>query len=252
VRRPGATIVDRFLDWQGSIGDKRFFGFLNLFDAHDPYVEPPGWTPKYTPRRSGMDTYDSAIAYMDAQLGRLFDALRETGVLDRTIVVVTSDHGEQFGGHGLILHGNSLYMRSIHVPLIIRTPHSEATGVVVQSPVSLSALPATLLDLAWLDEASIPGQSLRATWQGSTPLDSSHAHSWIEQHPWGRPNEPATAGSMTSLVDSTHHWIRHASGKTELYAYREDTLELNDRATDSSTVAIRKAFEERFRSARRP
>jgi arylsulfatase A-like enzyme len=252
VRRPAADIVDRFLDWQGSLGPKPFFGFLNLYDAHDPYVEPPGWTPMYTPRTSGIDTYDSSIAYMDQQLGRLVDSLRVRGALAQTILIVTSDHGEQFGEHELMLHGNSLYMNSIHVPLLIRAPQRTPSGAIVDQPVDLSSLPATILDLANVSQHALPGRSLRATWEHSLPADSALAVSWIEQHPWGKVGEPATAGPVTSLVDATHHWILHSNDLVELYEYHSDSLELNDLGADSSTVSIREAFKAWARAFRMP
>jgi arylsulfatase A-like enzyme len=252
VRRPGADIVDDFLDWHASIDSTPFLGFLNLFDAHDPYVEPPSWTPRYAPRTSVIDTYDSAIAYMDAQVGRLVDSLERRGVLDETIVIISSDHGEQFGEHGLKLHGNSLYMNSIHVPLLIRAPQRTPAGVVVDVPVSLSAIPATVLDLAEVAEGELPGQSLRELWDGDPVADSAIALSWIQQHPWGKPGEPATDGALTSLVDGTYHWILSANDRVALYAYRADSLELLDRGSDPSLAGVRDSFRVRARLPRRP
>ena len=250
VRRPAAEIVDRFLEWQSSVQGAPFFGFLNLFDAHDPYVEPRGWLPQY-PGRSDVDTYDSAIAYMDDQLGRLFDTLRKRGVLDRTVVIVTSDHGEQFGEHGLVNHGNSLYLNTIHVPLLLRVPRGSPAGLTVDAPVSLTAVPATVLDLVGLNPAELRGQSLRTSWEGP-PADSAHAVAWIEQHPRGRKGDPATAGPMTSIVDAQYHWIRHADGRNELYAYRADSLEMVDRQADASMSDVIATFLRRAGLPRQP
>jgi len=241
-RRPAAEISDHFLRWQESIKGRRFFAFVNLFDAHNPYVEPPGWTPKYGTSGSDHDTYDSSIAYMDDQLGRLFDTLRQRRVLDRTIVIVVSDHGEQFGEHGLVNHGNSLYMNTIHVPFLLRAPGGVPAGLTVDAPVPLSAVPATVLDLLGLDPAELLGQSLRPSWEGSLGGDSAYAVSWIERHPQGRKGDPATDGPMTSIVNGQYHWIRHANGRNELYAYREDSLETVDWQADSSMADVVAAF----------
>ena len=66
-----------------------------------------------------INAYDGALAYLDQQLGILFNKLEEKGVLDRTIIIITADHGEEFGEHRVFDHGNSLYFPSVHVPLLI-------------------------------------------------------------------------------------------------------------------------------------
>lgn len=68
------------------------------------------------------NAYDAAIAYLDHQLGVLFRELEGAGLLEDTLIVITSDHGEQFGEHGLLTHGNSLYLPLLHVPLLISYP----------------------------------------------------------------------------------------------------------------------------------
>ena len=68
------------------------------------------------------DCYDDCIAFLDDQLGRLLDELRGQGLLDNTVVIITSDHGEAFGDHGLFGHASSLYLDEIGVPLVILSP----------------------------------------------------------------------------------------------------------------------------------
>ena len=67
------------------------------------------------------DSYDDCLGYLDEQLGQLFDELQRRGLLDQTLVIVTSDHGEGLGEHNLFDHGESLYRTEIRVPLVIRT-----------------------------------------------------------------------------------------------------------------------------------
>ena len=64
------------------------------------------------------------LAEMDEQLGKLFEELKRRGVMDNTIIIITSDHGEQFGEHSVMGHGNSLYLPVLHVPLLVRFPAS--------------------------------------------------------------------------------------------------------------------------------
>ncbi len=111
------------------------------------------------------DSYDSCIAYLDQELGRLFAELEGRGLLDNTLVIVTSDHGEQFNEHRLTGHGNSLYSSLVHVPLLIFPPSREPAGRVVTAPVSLRSLAATMVDpLGLCATAPLPGQSLARFW----------------------------------------------------------------------------------------
>jgi predicted AlkP superfamily pyrophosphatase or phosphodiesterase len=80
-----------------------------------------------------LDRYDGGIAYEDSIIGSIVERLRARGDLERTILVVTSDHGEQFGEHGLDSHGNSLYLPLLHVPLMVRAPGRAPAGQRVRS-----------------------------------------------------------------------------------------------------------------------
>src|SRR5262249_8714844 len=111
------------------------------------------------------DGYDNCIAFLDEQLGRLLGELRGQGLLDNTVVIITSDHGEAFGDHGHFGHGSSLHLDSTCVPLVILAPGAPA-GRVVDSPVSLRDLPATVVDQLGLRAGSpFPGRSLAAYWR---------------------------------------------------------------------------------------
>ena len=162
-RKP-ATVVNReFLDWlsRRRQPERPFFAFLNFFDVHYPYKLPDGGFHRFgrklrtqremdlienwrTVEKSGLsaqeiafmrDSYDDCIADLDEQLGRLIDELERRGVLDRTWLIVTSDHGESFGEqHGLFTHGTSLYQPQLHVPLVIVPPAESGSGAGTGSP----------------------------------------------------------------------------------------------------------------------
>ncbi len=109
-------------------------------------------------RRLGEDSYDNCLAYLDERLNDLFEDLQSRGVLDRTLVIITADHGEGIGEHGLFDHGESLYRPEIHVPLVILLPAEQRATGVVRETVSLRNLPATILDLAGLERGlAVPG-----------------------------------------------------------------------------------------------
>jgi arylsulfatase A-like enzyme len=100
---------------------------------------------RLTPRdvRRARDAYDDCLIALDAQLGAIIEVLRSRGVLDRTILIVTSDHGEQFGEHGSFGHGLSLFDEEARIPLLIRVPGLAPAGRVVAEEASLRDLAAT-------------------------------------------------------------------------------------------------------------
>ena len=129
---------------------KPFFAFINFMAAHGPRYPRSGfsagnWTkeslariepvnlnperyylPKYKLSQQELaflvDLYDSDISFLDSQIGSLISFLEKTGILDDTVVVLTSDHGENFGEHGFFEHQFCLYNTLLHVPLIVRYP----------------------------------------------------------------------------------------------------------------------------------
>ncbi len=100
-----------------------FFLYAQFEAAHHPYVLHEGF-PQFGNRE--MDRYDGEIAYVDHYVGILLDYLEHTKRLDRTVVVVFADHGEEFGEHGARQHSHALHAESVHVPLLVRVPGSRA------------------------------------------------------------------------------------------------------------------------------
>ena len=257
----GAREIDQsFLDWLSRRRpDRPFFAFLNYFDAHDPYELPDGYGGRFgirpkTPRDhhflfnfSGphdepaqmrdilmaRDCYDDCIRFLDEQLGRLLTELERQGLLDNTEVIITSDHGEAFGDHGIFGHSSSVNLDEIGVPLVILSPDAPA-GRWVDSPVSLRDLPATVVDLLGLSAGSpFPGRSLAAHWGlapgrmaagHATPAFSEQANSIAFQPQRG--SGPGHRGLQMSLVASGHHYIRDGMGVEQLYDLRRDPFEM--------------------------
>jgi tetratricopeptide (TPR) repeat protein len=101
------------------------------------------------------------VAHADELLGRFVEGLRGQGLLDKTILAVTSDHGEGLGDHGEQEHGIFLYREALHVPLVLRLPGGAGAGTRLKGPVAQVDIPATLLDLAGLPADGMDGASLR-------------------------------------------------------------------------------------------
>ena len=152
AERRAETVVQSAGDWILAAGTSPWLAWVHLFDPHAPYDAPP-------PASPGRAPYDAEVAYTDAMLGRLFDRLRQAGVLDRAVIVVTADHGEALGDHGERTHGLFAYDATLAVPLIVSGP-----GVrpgVVDLPVGHVDLLPTLAALAGLPApAGVDGHSL--------------------------------------------------------------------------------------------
>jgi arylsulfatase A-like enzyme len=266
--RDARGINGAFLDWlRRRRRDRPFFAFLNAFDAHSPYLPPPGFSGQFgiAPRTSqdfrflreflaadfyggvmhvsatlrelamARDCYDDSIAFLDDQLGRLLRELAAQGLLDDTLVIVTSDHGEAWGDHGLFSHRNSVYLDEVAVPLLILAPGAPP-GRLVPAPVTLRDLPATVVDLLGLtDRSPFPGRSLAAHWRsapGSAAPETTPALSELEEPAFqpraGRGLERRGIRILMSLVAQGRHYIRDGEGVEQLYDLERDPFERRD------------------------
>ncbi len=107
-----------FFKWIGRMKGKRFFAWVHYYDPHYPY-SPPDNTGK---KIEGDDPYDREISYADQCIGDLMKKLRDLNVLDRSILLFASDHGEALGEHSELAHGIFVYDCSVRIPLILRAP----------------------------------------------------------------------------------------------------------------------------------
>ncbi len=182
---PAGELTDRAIQWlDGTPGN--FFLWPHYMDAHHPYLPPPehvrhlfgrrlsrrrmvalyakqlrsfrdseaGRSASLPPSEVGIleELYDAAVKVVDDNIGRLFDSLGSR--LDDTLLIVTSDHGEEFGEHGSLGHRSTLYEEMLHVPLIIAGP-GVGPHTVVREPVQLMDLAPTITALAGIGE--VPG-----------------------------------------------------------------------------------------------
>ncbi|MFN8604023.1 MAG: sulfatase [Candidatus Binatia bacterium] len=164
------------LDWLEKHRDERFFLFLHTYQVHTPYNPPPQFdifrhwekdgkrvpidatTP---PAVRDRHLYAGEARYTDSVLDELLRRIGDLGLLDDTIVVVTADHGDEFGEHGAVGHAKTAFEEVLHVPLVVLSPHMVPSGRSVDTPVSLVDLLPTLLDLTHLPAPpGVQGQSL--------------------------------------------------------------------------------------------
>ncbi len=152
---------EQIFRWLDRYHDQRFFMYLHYMDPHAPYSAPPPFDTMVTEplpepiggskRRVSLTRYDAEIRRVDAAMGSLFARLRDLGIDDETVVVVTSDHGEAFGEHDDWGHDHTIYQDQIHVPLIMRFGDRLQSGARIDAPVRLIDVGPTLLELAGID-----------------------------------------------------------------------------------------------------
>src|SRR5262249_10202661 len=144
------------------------------------------------------------------------------------LVIITADHGEEFGEHGLFTHGNSLYLPAIHVPLLVLHP-SVPRGRRIREPVELRGLPATIAELMPGTAADFPGHSWRAPWNDPNASNDraaavSDLGQGIEVPSWYRVGK----GPVESVVRDRWHYIRWGDGREELFDIVSDPWETRD------------------------
>ena len=253
------TQFDRLFSFAGDIdsdllsalsqrGRAPILAFVNYMDAHFPYVPPapyeqrfPGQKPGYTQDdieaeqfaiiggrdpspvylRHCLSKYDGGIAYEDDQVGRIVNWLKKHNAYDNTMLVVASDHGEQFGERHRVGHGNSPYQNVVHVALMIKYPHSAHRGS-VGAPVSLIDVTPTVLTTIGLDQPpTMQGRDL------SHPETLSGRVLYNETFPCPVMQAPECPHGCTarSVYEWPYKYIASSSGKRELFDLSRDPLE---------------------------
>lgn len=149
--RNAAEINRDVYTWLNTVDDNPFFLFINYLDAHEPYFGHRQFAESFNQSAEGgsstdLQRYQQEVAYVDQQIGQLFDRLKDNGKFDNSLIIVTSDHGEGFGEHGHHGHCGTLHEEELHVPLLVRYPG----GKIVDTkpvPVSLASLPELVSDV---------------------------------------------------------------------------------------------------------
>src|SRR3989449_6969754 len=168
LQKPGAESLRAGVAWlENERAASHIFLWLHLYEPHDPYEPPEPYASRYRDR-----PYDGEVAYADALVGQLDDALERRGLRSQTILAVASDHGEGLGDHEETLHGFFVYQTTLAVPLILRGPGIVGGGR-IDANVGLVDLLPTALDLLGvaLPRGFQPsGNSLAAVLRGGTGL----------------------------------------------------------------------------------
>jgi arylsulfatase A-like enzyme/Flp pilus assembly protein TadD len=221
LQRDGAVAVEALSRWTSAQKGARFFAFLHLYEPHSPYTPPPAYRGHALP-------YDGEIAYADELVGRLLGALQTSGLYDRAIIAVTSDHGEGLGDHGEAEHGIFLYREAVHIPLVLRLPRGVHGGTRVAGTVAQADLAPTLLELAGLEAKGLDGVSLRGALSGAVSGHPVYSETFYPRYHLGW-------SELFAATEGRYRYVR--APRPELFDLSSDKAEQRNLAAERSSVA---------------
>ncbi len=242
-QRPGSETTDLALEWLASRTGSAFFLWVHYFDPHSPHESPEDVSDVLGPsdvladfqRERGLgldpglaflnDAYDGEIRFVDGEVARLLDAVREGGWYDDATIVVVSDHGEGLGQHDRLGHGR-IYQEILHVPLIMKFPGQfELHGTRQSSPVSVVDVVPTLVETLELEV----GADFVAQFEGVNAFDAAARGRQLFAQRTSR-SRPDIWGPGEKFVIFDGRWKLHESTQVddELYDLLEDPHELTN------------------------
>jgi len=257
-------VVARTLAWLDARESGRpFFLFVNFMDAHRPYNVTPlpadraASLPPPDPEDPGalldelarlvlegddppppelirrvVSQYDTALANLDLSLGALFEGLRQRGLLDGALLIVTSDHGEYFGEHDLVEHSKDVYEEALHVPLIVKRP-GQQVGRVLSEPVSLVEMPCLVLSHLPEDARLRHASAFPCAGDGVQLAELRYTRGKDLVQPYGE----RFRRERTVLYAGRYKVIRSTDGKHELYDLERDPRELHNLVAEQPELA---------------
>jgi arylsulfatase A-like enzyme/Flp pilus assembly protein TadD len=240
IQRDGAETAQVAHDWIAKQTRPVFF-LLHLYEPHMPYSPPEPYRSRYA------NKYDGEVARADEIVGTFLDQLKGSGLYDKALIIILSDHGEGLGDHGEDEHATFLYREAIQVPLLVKFPKSKFAGKSVEAPVQLIDVAPTIFERLGVPiPTGLPGRSLasflveaKPEWRKiySESYYPRFHYGWADQH---------------SLIDGRHHYIQ--STRPELFDLNADREEkTNVLESDRRTFfAMKQAIEPLVREASAP
>ena len=264
-------LLPKVKEWLETNKSNPFFLFIHSFDIHDPYKPPPPYkaifhnfpyTGTLLPNNKTLKAasvkeldvndedlrhfralYDGGIRYTDEKIGEFLSYLRDSGLEDRSLIIITADHGEEFKEHGSFLHGRLYYRPNLHVPLIMRIPHYPRREIRINEFVQSIDLLPTILDVAGLpSHPNAQGRNLlpsikrhrnffnRFLWKIANPFTKDSNISFAEHH----------KTKSCSIITDGYQLIYHAeSDSMELFNLKDDPLEQNNIAAAHTNITER-------------
>jgi len=279
--RGGEQAVDDFRKvLSGGPEEQPFLVFVNLIAPHSPYdssgsfrntfVTSPEirivsnmWRQYYTGRRSFSEDeirhlselYDAEILFTDYLIGEMIDELKERGLWEQTVMIVTSDHGENIGEHSHVDHVFTLFETTTKIPMLVHRPGLFPEGGTSDSPVQLTDIFPTVLELAGIDTHDFPTHGYSLLGEGPPPdreifseyyypsqVLSCYGRQEFRESPMLRPY----LRRIRSLTRGDLKFIWGSDGKHELYDLARDPDELTNLVNSESHAAVRREMEEQL------
>jgi len=232
-------VTQQLKAWERRSDERPWALWAHYIDPHEPYLKRADYPFGERP----LDRYDAEIAATDAQIGRLLATLKALGERERTLIVISADHGEEFGEHGRRFHGKQLFDESVRVPLLIHVPG--AASVSVPEPVSTLDLVETLAELMGLAPGPRSARSHAQRLSGGPaprqePVITYRVHN----------QKPQLLG--LSIASGEHKLLYHGQrGLTQLYSVTDgESSELSERepALYRKLSSLARAEARRFKS----
>ncbi len=219
---------------------QRLFMWVHYLDPHAEYVPHA----EFDFGNNGRARYDGEIAFTDFHIGRLLQAIEQSPFGKRTVVIITSDHGEAFGEHGLIRHGFELWEELVRVPLLVYVP-GQPPRRIIERRSAIDIVP-TVLDVFGVPAPSgddaLSGKTLLPEWAGETPA----ARDVFIDMPAGPYN-----GDRQAFISGDWKMITSNSRPVGLYDLAKDPGETNnlvkDAALSEQHLERMKAFRSKLR-----
>ena len=280
--------ADRAIEFMTSAHDSPWLMSVNIFDPHPPYDAPRDYADRYNPddlpevpfaesdlahnerlsthmfqhdairpgksQKAQLASYYGMIELIDENVGRMIDALEQTGQRENTLVIFTSDHGDLLGDHGLCQKGCRFYEGAVRVPLIVSWPGQVQEGAVHECLVELNDLAPTIAEYANIDLDWTHGRSLAPLLSGKAPDFQPHDYVRCEyydtlnmQAPHG---DPALHVPSYATMYRTNRYklnVYHGNTYGELFDMEADPQELNNLWEDAAFQELKfKMLKESF------
>jgi len=273
LERQARETTDAVIQWLKRRHERPFLLWIHYFDTHIPYAAPPPYETKLDPSYKGIvdgtwydlsyeekeriathprdvrhmiARYDGEIAYVDSQVGRLYAALEALDLLEKTLIVVTADHGESQGEHNNYF-GRDLYRPSLHVPLLIRFPDNSFSGSRVTRQVRLIDVAPTICAYTGIQASSrFTGRSLLPLLQGRDTAEPRPLFAVADSNDSNHGDTFAIQSGGNKLIWKAAWWSNEGeriAPAEEFYDLRSDPLETTD-LTDSQSPSRAKLREQ--------
>ncbi len=232
IKRKGQVVAEAGEQWLNAHADRPFFLFLHIYDLHTPYNLSAAEKAKYG------EGYNGELGYIDHVIGDFWNYLVSHDLVNKSLIVFTSDHGEGLGDHGESTHGYFIYQSTLHVPLIIHWPAGRAPMPArVDAPASLLDVSPTILDAVRLPlPQAMEGKSLLTA--AASPRDIFSESIYPQKH-FG-------TAALASLRSGHYKYIE--APRPEFYDLAQDPGELTNLYASKASVAS--AYRERLNQLR--